>query len=196
MYAVVESRHIHHLGKTALQGFLSPVHALCDGTSGVKQMTESLQMAGYLAPLFTALFRNLVADAPHDDARVVAVGEDEVLDIAVAPVVEETGIAVFALRIDPHIKAFCHHHHTQRVADIHLHLTRHIVRCSDGVTAHLFHQLDLSDEGGLVDGGTERSQVVVQTDTLDLPRDAIQLETAFFGDADGADTHLVGNLVQ
>ena len=127
-----------------------------------------LQVAGYLAPFLAPLFGNLVADAPHHDGGVVAVGAHEVLDIAVAPLLEEPRIAVLALRIDPHIETLGHHHHTHRVADIHLHLTRHIVRRADGVAAHLLHRLDLAYQGGLVDGSTQGTQVVVQTDTLDL----------------------------
>ena len=59
------------------------------------------------------MFGYLVADAPHDDGGVVAVGEHEVGDIARGPLVEEAGVAVLALGIDPHVETLGHDHHTQ-----------------------------------------------------------------------------------
>ena len=87
------------------------VEALGDGARGVELVAERLQPSGYFEALFAALFRDLVAYRPHDDRGVVAVGEDEVGDILISPVVEEAGVAVFALGIDPHVEALGHDHH-------------------------------------------------------------------------------------
>ena len=70
------------------------------------------------------------------------------------PVVEETRITILALGIDPHVETLGHDHHTERVAEIHLHLTRHIVRGADGVAAHILQRFDLTDKGTLVDSST------------------------------------------
>ena len=62
--------------------------------------------------------------------------------------------------------------------------------CTDGVAAHLLHRLDLADECRLVFSSSQRTEVVVQTDTLDLSGDAIELETIILGYRDGTDTGL------
>ena len=98
------------------------------------------------------LFGNLITYRPHDDGGMVAVGQHQVLNVLLPPVVEETGIAVLALRIDPHVETLGHHHHTERVAEVHLHLRGHIMRGTDSVATHVLHGLDLTDEGTLVDG--------------------------------------------
>ena len=51
------------------------------------------------------------------------------------------------------------------------------MRRTDGVAAHVLHHLDLTDKGSLVDGGAKRTEVMVQTDSLDLTGDTIELET-------------------
>ena len=176
MYTIVEARHVHHLCHAAAEGTLSLVHALRDGTGGVERVDETLQADAELATHLAALLGNLVADGPHDDGGVVAVGYDEVGDVPISPLVEEAGVAVLALRIAPHVERLGHDHHAQRVADIHLHLARHVVSRADGIAAHVLQDLDLADERGLVDGGTEGAEVMVQTDSAQLARLAVQLE--------------------
>ena len=189
MHAVVEARNVHSLCETRLQSVLGTIHALRDGTRGVEAVTDVLQVACHVGAALHALLGNLVADAPHHDGGMVAVGQDEVLYVAVAPLLEEAGVAVLALGIDPHIERLCHDHHAKGVANLHLHLTGHIVSRTDGVAAHGLHRLNLTDKRRLVDGSTQRTEVVVQTDALQLAGLAIELETAFLGDADGADAY-------
>ena len=76
-------------------------------------MTDILQMLGNLLTLLTPLLRNLVTDAPHDDARMVAVMLHQIGHILVAPFLEELGVAILALRKNPHIETLCHHHHAE-----------------------------------------------------------------------------------
>ena len=49
-------------------------------------------------------------------------GHDEVGEVFIGPLAEETRITVFAFGIDPHVETLGHDHHTQRIADIHLQL--------------------------------------------------------------------------
>ena len=190
MYAIVEARYIHGLGKAALQGIFCPIHALGNRTGWVIQMTEVLQTLGNLHTLLAPLLRNLVTDAPHNDARMVAVVLYQIGDILVAPLLEELGVAVLALRINPHIEALCHDHHTEGITDFHLHGRRHVVGCTDGVATHLLHHLNLADKGSLVLCCSQWTEVVVQTDALDLTGNAIELESMVLGYRDGADTSL------
>ena len=114
-------------------------------------------------------------------------GEHEVGDVARGPLVEEAGVAVLALGIDPHVETLGHDHHAQRVAEVHLQLRGHVVGGADSIAPHLLHHLDLTDEGGFVDGGSEGAEVVVQTHALELARNAIELESAFLRATDGTD---------
>ena len=116
--------------------------------------------------------------------------QNEVCNVLFCPFLEESGIAVLAFRVYPHIETLCHHHHSEAVADIHLHCRRHVVRGSDGITSHFLHQLYLAYQCSLVDGSSERSEVVVQADSLYLSRNAVQHESALFADADSPDSEV------
>ena len=126
---------------------------------------------------------------------MVAVGLHQVGNILVGPFVEEAGIAVLALGVQPHVEALGHHHHAQRVAHVHLQLARHVVRRADGVAAHVLQDLDLADNRSLVHRSTQGAEIVVQADTLQLARHAVQLESLFLRHANGADTDLYRLLV-
>ena len=153
-------------------------------------MTDILQMFGYLHTLLAPLLRNLVTDAPHHDARMVAMVFHQIGDILVAPLLEELGVTVLALRINPHIEALCHHHHTEGITDFHLQGRRHVVSSTDGIAPHLLHHLDLTDESCLVLCCAQWTEVVVQANALNLSGDAIELETIILGYRNGADTSL------
>ena len=64
------------------------------------------------------------------------IGQDEVLDVALPPVFIESCIAILAFRIYPHVEAFSHDHHAERIIHFHLHLsvTANIVTYSSGST--------------------------------------------------------------
>ena len=192
MYAIVEARNVHHLGKSTLQGILSLIHTLGYRARWVVLMTDILQTLGNLHTLLAPLFWNLVADTPHDDARMIAVVLYQIGDILIAPLLEELGIAVLAFRINPHIETLCHDHHTEGIAEFHLHGRRHVVGSTDSIATHLLHHLDLTDESCLVFCCTQRTEVVVQTDTLQSAGNAIELETIILGYGNGTDTGLQG----
>ena len=155
-------------------------------------MAEVLQMLGYLHTFLAPLLRNLIADAPHDDAWMITMMLHQVGDVLIAPFLEELGITILTFRINPHIEALSHYHHAEGITDFHLHSRRHVVGCTDGVATHLLHRLDLADECSLVLCSTQRTKVVVQADTLDLAGNAIELETIILGYRDGTDTGLQG----
>ena len=50
---------------------------------------------------------------------------------------------------------------------------------ANGIASHVFQKAYLADEGGLVDGCTQRSEVVMQADTLDFPGHSVELEARF-----------------
>ena len=61
---------------------------------------------------------------------------------------------------------------------------------TDGVATHLLHRLDLTDERRLVLCCSQRTEVVMEADTLNLSGDAIELEAIILGYRDGTDTGL------
>ena len=194
VHPVVESRHIHDLCESRLECRLRPIHALCDRTRGVETVTDVLQVSGYLPTLLAPLLRNLIADAPHHDRRMIAVAEDQILDIPVVPLLEEPCISILAFRINPHIKAFGHDHHSHRVAYLHLPCRRHIMSRTDGVASHVLHYAQLSYERSLVDRCAQRSKVVVQAHPFYFTGHPIELEPILFTDGDCPYAHfrLVG----
>ena len=97
-------------------------------------------------------------------------------DVLVAPVLEEAGVAILALRVNPHVEALCHDHHAQRVAHVHLNLRGVVVRRADGVAAHGLELLDLPYDGRLVDRGAQWAEVMVQADAFYLSALAIEPE--------------------
>ena len=153
-------------------------------------MTDLLQMPANLHSLLTPLLRNLIADAPHDDAGVITMVLHQVGDVLVAPLLEELGIAILALGINPHIKTLSHDHHSQGVTKFHLQGGRHIMGCTDGIAAHLLHHLDLADKSSLVLGSSKRTKVMMQTYAFYLSGYAIELESFLLGYRDSADTSL------
>ena len=111
--------------------------------------------------------------------------QHEVFNILVSPLAEETGVTVLALGINPHVERFGHHHHTQRVVDLHLHRRRHVVARSNSVATHLLQNLHLAYERSFVDGSSQRAKVVVQTDALQLASLAVEFKPMFTADANG-----------
>ena len=195
MHAIVEARHIHHLRKARTQRRLSLVHTLCNGSCRVVLVAECLQMFAYLSAFFAPLLRYLVADAPHHDRRMVAVVAYEVLYVAVSPLLEVQRVAVLAFRVYPHVETLRHHHHTHRVAHLHLPRRRHVVRRAYGIASHVLHRANLTDECRLVYGCAQRTQVVVQAYALYLARLAVQLEAVVLRHTHRAYAYLLAGLV-
>ena len=118
-----------------------------------------------------ALLRNLVADAPEDDARVVAVAPDEIRQVRLVPRVEEARIVIPRLRLPPHVEGLVHHEDAHRVAEVQQLRRRGIVRRADGVQAHFLQDCELALERPAVDRGAEGAHVVVEAcaQQLDVP---------------------------
>ena len=50
--------------------------------------------------------RDLVTDAPHNNARVIAIPTDPAADILFHPILEKSGVIIWILRHLPHVKGF------------------------------------------------------------------------------------------
>ena len=189
--AIVKARHICHLGKTAPNIAVGLVHAAGHHARGVILMAQGDEVLVALHALGLPLLGNLVAHAPHDDARMVTVIEHQIADVLLPPLVPIAAVAIAHLGLLPPVKTLGHDHHAQAVADFHLHRRGHIVAGADGIGAHGLHHLNLADQRCLVDGSTQRAKVMVQAHAFNLAALAIELETALLAEGNGTDAHFL-----
>ena len=122
------------------------------------------------------LLEHLVAYRPHQDARVVAVAQDEVGEVALVPLVEEAGVVVLGLAAAPHVERLVHHDESHRVAHGQQFRGRRVVARADGVHAHRLQLHELAVQGVLAQGGTEAAEVVVLADAVQLHVLAVEPE--------------------
>src|ERR1051326_4464818 len=59
--------------------------------------------------VFAPLLDDLVPDAPDEDARMVAVAQDHVFEVAPVPLVPVEVIVELGLLLLPHVEGFVHH---------------------------------------------------------------------------------------
>ena len=114
------------------------------------------------------LFQHLVAYGPHQDAGVVAVAQHQVGQVALVPLVEETGVVVLRLFTPPHVETLVHDDEPHRVTHVQQLRSRGIVRRADGVDAHGLQFGELAMQGILVEGSTQAAEVVVLADAIQL----------------------------
>ena len=135
------------------------------------------------------LFEHLVADAPHKDRRMIAVAQDEIMQIPFVPLVEIAGIIVSRLLLSPHIESLIHHNKAHPVAQVEQFRSGRIVRTADAVAAHLLQNLKLTLDSARIHGGSQASQVVVQAHAVDFCRLSVQDEAFLRVKAERTDSH-------
>ena len=64
------------------------------------------------------LFQHFVAYRPHEDTGMITIAQHQIAQIALMPLVKETGIVVLCLTTSPHIETLIHHDDSHRVAHI------------------------------------------------------------------------------
>ena len=185
--AVVEPGDVERRYQSRPHGVVHHVHALGHRPCRVEAMAQRHEMTRLPGAPLRRLIGYLVAYAPHHDAGVIAVVEQQVGDVLIAPLVEEQRIAVPAFGVAPHVEALGHHHHAQRVAEVHLHGGGHVVRGPYRVASHLLEELYLPDEGGPAYCGAQGPEVVVQADASDLAALPVELKSELAAHADGPD---------
>ena len=145
------------------------------------------------APVRAALLGNLVADAPHNHAGMVAVAAHHVAQVALAPLVEILAVAVGNLGDAPHVEGLVHHHQAHAVAQLQQLRRRRIVAGADGVDARALEDFQLPFGGPAVHRHSQRAQIGVIAHALNLVGLAVQQEALFLVEGDGTDAE--GRLV-
>src|ERR1019366_6196250 len=138
------------------------------------------QLAQGLGALGVGLVADFVAGAPQYDARVIAVAVDEVLDVALVPLVEIVGVAVGAdltLADLPLVERLVHHQEAHAVAEVHEFGGVGIVAGADGIAAHLAQNFEAALPDAFRDGGADASGLMVQADAVELDAFAVEQES-------------------
>ena len=121
-------------------------------------MYEVLQHRELFYAVGAPLGRHFVADRPHDHGRRIAEMLHHIGDVFPGPFAEEPTVAVFLAKLDEFGRG-------------------HVVAGSDGVHAHIFQQFDLMAQGGAVDGGSERPEIVMVAHSFELCFLSVEEET-------------------
>ena len=146
---------------------------------------------------------NLVADAPHNDAGVVAVAahhESSVVlkvryayahglavDDGLLLTREVVAVVILAFLLLPLVETFVDNQHTQRVAGVEEGFGGQVMARAHGIVALCLHQFYLAYLG-TVDGGTaQKSVVVVDAAAAKFHRLAVEQETLVGRERDSAD---------
>ena len=172
------------------QGFGNDlVVALGYGARRVFGMEEADEVSHEADALGIHLIPHLIACAPDDHGRVIAVSADEVHDVLPPVLFEVKRIAGRGLFFGyhPFIHKLVHHQKAQLVAQIHKLVRTGIVRRADAVRSHFFEQPEASLPYLVGHGGSQASGVVVQVDAVYLHPLPVQQEALFGAELQRAD---------
>ena len=165
---VVESRYIHHGGHVVVYHGIRCIHTLCDRSGRVFPVADVLEHQRELGTAVPVpLVRHLIADAPHDYARVVAEMAQEVDKVFFRPFVEHLVVSVLYFCRSPFVERFGHEHHSHFVACFHQFRGRHIVGCPYGVASHVLEDAYLPSDAGFVGDASQRTEVMVVADSAE-----------------------------
>src|SRR5215469_4907936 len=103
------------------------------------------------------LFVDLIADAPHDYARMISITADQRAQILVVPVREKEMIVTWPLGLRPAIEGFSHHYESHAVTQIQKLRRRWIVARANRVATQAAQQLKLALCRSRVERHSQRS---------------------------------------
>jgi len=113
---IIEAGDIHLVRQFVLDGGSPIVERRCRWPRRVFLMEQAREPLGFLPAIGAPLFGNLVADAVHNDAGMIAIAPHHIAQIALRPFVEILRVAVRNLGDAPHVERFIHHHQAHPVA--------------------------------------------------------------------------------
>ena len=132
---VVEAGDIHLVGQLVGNGVAPIIESGSRGPGGIFLVEEIDQAFGVLPTVLGTLLGDFVADAPHDDAGMVAVAPHHVADIALRPLVEIFAVAVGDFGDAPHVEGFVHDDQPEPVAEFQQFRRWRVVAGANGVDA-------------------------------------------------------------
>ena len=120
------------------------------------------------------LLQHLVADAPHDDARMIAVALHQVREVALVPFIKESGVVAIGFLASPHVETLVHDEDSHRIAHVEEFRSRRIMAASDGIHAHAAQDGKLAMHRILVYGSTQTAEIMMLADSIQLDTPAIE----------------------
>src|SRR5689334_15967582 len=132
------------------------------------------------------LLHHFIADAPDEDAGMIAIAQHHVFEIALVPLVPIEVVVEFRLLNLPHVKRLIHDDEAHAVGNFEQFRCGRIVRSAQAVYAHPFQDLQLPLDRARVHGGTERAEVVMIAGAADLHRLAVEEEAFLNVETKGA----------
>ena len=144
------------------------------------------------------LLQHLIAYRPHQDRGVITVAQNQIGQVTLMPLVEETGIVVLRLLTAPHVERLVHHDESHCVTHVQQFGGRRIMRRADGVHTHRLQLRQLTVQGVLIQCSTQTAEVVMLADTIQLEVLAVEPEARLGIKAEIAETgrrlHLIDHL--
>ena len=163
---------------------------LGDGARGVDFQHGPFQLAGGGDHADVLALNDLVAQAPGNDARVVAVAQHHGVDVLAVAGVDHGGIVVFQLCRAPPVEGLANDEHAQRVAGIEKCPRGGVVAGADEVEARLLHLLHLAYFGGIEGHGSQHAVVVVHAGAVEEHGLTVEHEAPLGVEREGADAVL------
>lgn len=163
---VVIADQVERLG----QGVEDAVHLterLRDGTGGVELAHTSGNLAGGGNDLNLTAFEEFVAVAPGDDARVIAVAEDEGIDILLPPFIDIFVVVEGILLGTETVERLVDDQQTQVVAGTEELFATRIVRSAYGIEPRGFELTRLAPLGSIERGSADDPVVVVDATAIE-----------------------------
>ena len=129
---------------------------------------------------------NLVADAPQDDARMIAVPANHVRNIRHRPLIKTFAVPImaccaetplhhpFMLPRRKFVKCFVHHDEAHPIAQVQKFRVRRIVAGANRVDADFFQQTQTPFQNFLWHGRAKWTRVVMNANPLELGRNAVE----------------------
>ena len=129
---------------------------------------------------------DLVADAPEQQAWVVAVAADPGSNILFLPLVKEAAVVVRVLAAAPAVEALDIHQNAHLIGQIHELRRGRCVTRADAVNPHGLEDFKLTLGGAVLKRRTETAEIVVDADALDQNALVIHQQPAVGCGFDGA----------
>ena len=126
---------------------------------------------------------------------MVTVTAHKIYQIFFHPSVVEKVVSVTALGCLPFVETFSHNHHPHLVAGFDQFGCRHIVRCTNGITAHVFEDTYLSADRCVVDCCSQWSQIVMVAYASKVCFHSVQVKAVVRTDLKRTDAESVGLFV-
>ena len=176
---VVVAHHIEYLSVRVVDFpvAIPGTESLSNGTCLVMFVDGLLHLSGCIDHANVLTLYHLVADAPRDDAGVVAVAQHHCMDVLAEAGVDDGRIVIGILLCAPAIEGLVNNEHAYRVAGIEESSRGGIVRGADEVEARLLHLAYLTDLSCIKGHSAKHTVIVVDAGAIDEHLLSVEHET-------------------